>query len=455
MGKWPSGHGQLTKIRLSAGCGGKTITTAAQFEYDRHGFEGYLGNVGLEVIWEMSVKIPRGTKRILAAALFAVLLSNPGVAADVLRRVLVTNAEQLDDAVRAAQPGDLILIAPGRYRTKLRFTAQNSGTKFAPVIVTARDGLGTVVIDGAGADITVKFSAAAHVQIKALDITGGGYHGVFFDNGTHNIVVDGSRIYDNHGRRPLNSHAELKGSGGRARPHQIAITNNEIFHTRHPPGGNFQGIDCNFCDDFLIASNYLHDIREPTSEPYSHYDRGSCIQMKSTTQNTMIERNRIARCHIGIVLGGEGLASPENIGGIVRNNLIYDSGEIGIAIVNATGGKVTHNTLVRNGEAIRVARDGRYPESQNQVDIMNNILNGPIRAITKQKGAIKGNYFLETDMAAHVFRNPSARDFRLKATAFALIDQAVDMQSKVSDDYDGTFRPQGAGADIGAFEYRP
>ncbi len=45
MGKWPSGHGRLTKIRLSDGCGGKTNTTAAQFEYDRHGFEGYLGNV--------------------------------------------------------------------------------------------------------------------------------------------------------------------------------------------------------------------------------------------------------------------------------------------------------------------------------------------------------------------------------------------------------------------------
>ena len=46
MGKGPSGHGQLTKIRLSDGCGGKAITTAAQFEYDCHAFEGYLGNVG-------------------------------------------------------------------------------------------------------------------------------------------------------------------------------------------------------------------------------------------------------------------------------------------------------------------------------------------------------------------------------------------------------------------------
>jgi hypothetical protein len=46
MGKWPSGHGQPTKIRLPDSCRGKTNTMAAQFDYDRHGFEGYPGNVG-------------------------------------------------------------------------------------------------------------------------------------------------------------------------------------------------------------------------------------------------------------------------------------------------------------------------------------------------------------------------------------------------------------------------
>jgi hypothetical protein len=50
MGKWPSGHGQLTKIRPPEGYGGKTITTAAQFGYDRHGLGGYLGNVRYEVL---------------------------------------------------------------------------------------------------------------------------------------------------------------------------------------------------------------------------------------------------------------------------------------------------------------------------------------------------------------------------------------------------------------------
>ena len=46
MGKWPSEHGQLTKIKLSDCYGGETIKTDAKFWYDRRGFEGYLGNIG-------------------------------------------------------------------------------------------------------------------------------------------------------------------------------------------------------------------------------------------------------------------------------------------------------------------------------------------------------------------------------------------------------------------------
>ncbi len=46
LAEWACEHGQITKIRLSDGCGGKAITTAAQFENERHGIEGYLRNVG-------------------------------------------------------------------------------------------------------------------------------------------------------------------------------------------------------------------------------------------------------------------------------------------------------------------------------------------------------------------------------------------------------------------------
>ena len=43
--EWASGHGQLTKIGLSDGCGGKTYYNAVQFGYDA---------MYLKVIWEMS-----------------------------------------------------------------------------------------------------------------------------------------------------------------------------------------------------------------------------------------------------------------------------------------------------------------------------------------------------------------------------------------------------------------
>ncbi len=46
LAKWASEHAQITKIELSDDYGEKTIPTAVQFEYDRHGSEGYLGIVG-------------------------------------------------------------------------------------------------------------------------------------------------------------------------------------------------------------------------------------------------------------------------------------------------------------------------------------------------------------------------------------------------------------------------
>jgi len=393
-----------------------------------------------------------GTK-LSALILLAMLTAAPAIS----KQITVADTQQLHAALQSLSPGDKIILAPARYRTHLLFTARHSGTQALPVRLTARDGAGSAIIDGAGADITVKFAGAAYIHLEGLDITGGGYHGVFFSDGAHHIRVAGSRIYDNFAVRPLDSHAELKGSGpADNRPHHIAILDNEIFHSSHPPGGNFQGIDCNFCDDFLISGNYLHDIRQPVSEPYSHYDRGSCIQMKSSSRNVVIERNKIAHCHIGIVYGGEGLASPEHIGGMVRNNLIYASGEIAIAVVNVHDGKILHNTLYANAGAIRVARDQRNPESRNMVLIANNILDGPVRIYSNGDNVMQqANHVLTRKETASLFINAAEYDFRLLPTATQIIDKGAMSGGQVADDFAGTLRPKGAAADIGAYEYQP
>ncbi len=43
---------------LSDGFGGKTTTMAAQIEYGRHGFEGYLGNISVDVFGRYAFSIP-------------------------------------------------------------------------------------------------------------------------------------------------------------------------------------------------------------------------------------------------------------------------------------------------------------------------------------------------------------------------------------------------------------
>ena len=46
LGRWPSGRGPISKIRLSDGCGRDTVPLAVDQWYDFHGFGCHLGNVG-------------------------------------------------------------------------------------------------------------------------------------------------------------------------------------------------------------------------------------------------------------------------------------------------------------------------------------------------------------------------------------------------------------------------
>ena len=79
---------------------------------------------------------------------------------------VVAGAVELRDALAAARPGAEILIAPGATRCRSDSTRPIPETAGRPVVVRARDALGLVVIDGAGASITIKFSGAAHVEIR-------------------------------------------------------------------------------------------------------------------------------------------------------------------------------------------------------------------------------------------------------------------------------------------------
>lgn len=295
-------------------------------------------------------------------------------AADSEKTVRVASLAGLQKALDEACPGSEILVHPGHYWGRITVGPETAGTDEKPIIVTAEQGLGTVTIDGAGASITWKFSGSSFVHLKALQVTGGGYHGIFFDYGANNILVENSRIFDNHRVQPLNSHAEIKGSPGGGAPWNVVLRGNEIFHSVHPPGSNFQGIDCNFCRGFHVLGNHIHDINHPTAFDHSYYDRGSCVQFKSASEDILIAGNLIERCHIGIVLGGEGLASPEIISGVVRDNVVSESADIGLAVINAQDFQIYGNRITGPGKSVLLAEDKNYPAAKSTGNLEGNEL---------------------------------------------------------------------------------
>ena len=61
LGRWPSGRGPISRIRLSDGCERDTVPLAVDQWYDFHEFGCHLGNVGLSY-WkfnEMGIVSPR------------------------------------------------------------------------------------------------------------------------------------------------------------------------------------------------------------------------------------------------------------------------------------------------------------------------------------------------------------------------------------------------------------
>jgi hypothetical protein len=117
----------------------------------------------------------------------------------------------------------------------------------------------------------------------------------------------------------------------------ITIRNNEIYNSGQafpgrPTGeDNAEGIDNVNGDNMKVQKNYIHDICS------------NAVYAKGGATDALNENNRIERAYGGGILVGFD-TSPEffdltvnpqyfeNIGGVVRNNLIVGTGLVGIGL---------------------------------------------------------------------------------------------------------------------------
>jgi len=384
---------------------------------------------------------------------------------------------------------DTVFVKEGSYNE--RITPQNSGSPGNYITYTAYPG-DTVTIDGTSISVPGEFdwgglfnvSGRRYIKISGFRIINSPSAGIFTDNSSHiiieknstcntfssgigvwacsNIIIDSNEV-------------ELACNDSEEECITVALTdtfeirNNHVHHAGPGTLGG-EGIDAkDGSSNGKIYDNHVHD----TNKLGIYVDAWD-----KHTYNIDVFRNIVHDCaEEGFSVACEAGGLLENV--IIYNNIAYNNGCVGITIADWGGAvaehpmkniKVINNTFYNNG------RDdwggGMFVENSNaeNVVIRNNICSQnlsfqiaveadvPPENLTVDHNLIDGYreypeeiYGSEYVEGNPLFANPHWADFHLQKDS-----PAVDSGSSIdapSDDFDGNPRPQGAGYDIGAFEF--
>ncbi|GAK59948.1 hypothetical protein U27_06934 [Candidatus Vecturithrix granuli] len=197
------------------------------------------------------------------------------------------------------------------------------------------------------------------------------------------------------------------------------------------------GIDAHQAHNWIIRNNLFRNIRSPEGELAEH-----AIHFWSESQNTLVENNMITNCDRGI---GFGLGDRGHIGGMIRNNMVHTTRDVGIGLENAHGTRVYHNTVFT--EHYRNSIEYRFAGTRD-VSILNNLTNVAIASRDGGSGKVETNI---TNAQPSWFVNPRSGDLHLATSEPRVVDQGQPLP-EVFQDFDCDLRPRDRGYDIGADE---
>jgi parallel beta-helix repeat protein len=330
-------------------------------------------------------------------------------------------------------PGETVTINPNRTGDALIFGAWDSQRGADYVIVA---GINVTKSDGAG----VIFLYSSHNVFRNGRVYQNDAPGFYLINESAYNIIEGNEIFDNGQNQPGEGVYIGKSpqDGG-----------NDVSHYTH------------------IIGNYFHDTWQGD---------GQAVDVKTNILGTVIEGN-LMEDNTGVwgvvnVCGSESLIYDNIIRGstadqewsgniyvagsdnIIFNNLIYDSPKLdGIYMFAHSGNKIYNNTIYNTEMGIGFDGTGSGTE------VVNNILSHNVSQMQYVSGAtidhnlfdgpsqVYGNNAIQADPQ---FVRPASGDYHLRDTSPS-IDAGTD--TGVAFDLDAAPRPQGAGYDIGAFEF--
>ncbi len=412
--------------------------------------------------------------------------NNPGTEAQPWRTIT--------KAANTAVAGNTIYVRAGTYNERL--VPAKSGSPGNYITFSAYPGE-IVTIDGTGISVPtynglIHISNKNYIRISGLRIVNSQWAGIWVADDSSYITIEKNYIYN------TSSSGILMGNG-----HHYIADGNEIEKGSNDTTGDSSiqeiiSIQYN-ADTFEVKNNYVHDGGNPTwggegivakqgsSNGLIHNNvvsdvksTGIYIDAYSTTvSNISVYSNRLQNTdNTGIGVSGEVGGTAHDI--YIYNNIISGA-QVGIRIPSYNDGtvsnlnniKIINNDIYDNGRAtggggiligqypntyindlvVRnniISRNSNYQIASNSTDsnIDHNIDHNMIDVFTGRSDEIHGNYYIEGDPQ---FVNPASGDFHLRNTSPAIDKGSPDGAPNV--DFEGNPRPQGAGYDIGAFEY--
>lgn len=357
--------------------------------------------------------------------------------------VNVTTTNELKNAIGQANSSGgntTILIADGSYQ--IASTAWYPYITASNMVLRSQSGnRDNVILYGSGnasvsPDTEIGIYAVGD-NITIADLT-------IREVGNHGIAVTGDSLFVHNVKIQDTYEQMIKGNSAGDGADDGTVQCSYFEYTAGiGPNWYIGGLDIHEGDNWVVRDNFFQDIASPHTALAEH-----AIHFWDNSSNNLIERNRILNCDRGI---GFGLGSSGNVGGMIRNNMIYNDGQdsyddVGIGLETSPNTRVYHNTiLIEYQNAIEY----RFAATTN-VAIENNLTNKPI---TMRNGAQAIVGVNATNALASWFTDITQCDLHIGMALAGVVDQGTDLSAFLADDIDQELRPMGAGYDLGADEY--
>lgn len=372
--------------------------------------------------------------------------------------ITVSTVNELQDAVANLVSQTTILIEAGDY--PLTQTLYITGNLDDVTIKSSNGNRDSVTIRGRGMSNSnygnvphgFLIGSVTNLTIADLTISDCYYHNIQIQGqeGPGNLTFSNLHLIDS-------GEQQIKGStAGPPGPYADngIVQGCLIEYTDRARSDYTNGVDILAGDNWTIRDNVFRRIRAPIG-----YMAGPTILMWRNCLNSLIERNLIIDCDVGIALGygapgplsRDGETVYDHQFGVIRNNVIYrtsgsPTGDVGITVNYANLYEIYHNTVVLN-DTFLWNIEYRWPASSGIIG--NNLCDGPIFQRDSAQATLLSNLTTATESW---FVNPTAEDLHLLGSATDAID-VTDLIFSVTDDIDGHPRPAGSACDFGADEY--